>query len=292
MASEIQAFGGSHTKRKLDVLAKYLAAYVTVMKKQNFELHYVDGFAGSGASAAKANPHEVLGAGLFETEIITRGSPIRALDIDPPFDHYLFIDKKEANVASLRAEIASHRNGGRASVATGDANVAIADFCDQIRNRRTARAVVFLDPYGRSVHWDTITRLADTEKVDLWYLVPVHAISRQVSDKAEFLPSADLTDRMYGSPSWRDIAVRKVDTGDDLFGAVDERLEKAARAKEFSEMFRDRLKEAFGGRVAEAYLHLGRGKLHEYSLMFACANPSPKAYEAALRIANHILRTS
>ena len=52
MTSKIQTFGGSHTERKLDVVAKYLSAYVTVMKKQNFELHYVDGSAGSGEPRA------------------------------------------------------------------------------------------------------------------------------------------------------------------------------------------------------------------------------------------------
>jgi hypothetical protein len=32
MTERIQAFGGEHTRRKLDVVAKYLAAYVTVTR--------------------------------------------------------------------------------------------------------------------------------------------------------------------------------------------------------------------------------------------------------------------
>lgn len=255
-------------------------------------MHYVDGFAGSGASEAKGKPEELLDPGLFETKHITEGSPLRALGIDPPFDRYLFIDENEANVASLRKAISTHSNGHRAVVAHEDANKAISDFCEQIRHRNNARAVVFLDPFGRSVRWETVVNLAETEKVDLWYLVPVHAISRQVSDKGEFLPSADKTDLMWGSQAWREMAVRKVDTSGDLFGQVDERLEKIARAKQFSELFRDHLKEAFGGRVSDVYLPLGRGKLHEFSLMFACANPSENAFQAALRIATHILRTA
>ena len=293
MTSKIQSFGGSHTERKLDVLTKYLAAYVNVMKNQRqFELHYVDGFAGSGASEAKGKQEELLDPGLFETGRITQGSPLRALGIDPPFDRYLFIDENEANVASLQKTIATHKYGHRADVALGDANSAISEFCEKIRHRQNARAVVFLDPFGRSVRWETVVSLANTGKVDLWYLVPVHAISRQVSDKGEFLPSADKTDMMWGSQSWRKMAVKKVDTTEDLFGQIDDRLEKIARAKQFSEMFRDHLKEAFDGRVADVYLPLGRGKLHEFSLMFACANPRANAFQAALRIATHILRTA
>ena len=293
MTSKIQSFGGSHTERKLDVLTKYLAAYVKVMKNwQQFELYYVDGFAGSGASESKDKFQRQLEPGLFETKRITQGSPLRALSINPPFDHYLFIDENEANVSSLREVIIAHENGNRATVGQSDANAAIADFCEKISRQPNARAVVFLDPFGRSVRWETIICLAKTGKVDLWYLVPVHAISRQVTDKGEFLPSADMTDLMWGSQSWRELAVKKVDTSGDLFGQIDERLEKIARAKQFSEMFRDHLKEPFDGRVAEVYLPLGKGRLHEFSLMFACANSSPNAFQAALRIATHILRTA
>ena len=38
MTERVQSFGGEHTRRKLDVVAKYLAAYVTIMKKQDFRL--------------------------------------------------------------------------------------------------------------------------------------------------------------------------------------------------------------------------------------------------------------
>lgn len=292
MSLEAQPFGGLHTRRKLDVLENYLDAYVTVMKKQNFDLYYLDGFAGSGASMAKSNPDEALELGLVETELIAKGSPVRALNVEPPFDHYIFIDKKESNIASLRAEITGHRNAERVLFKPGDANKAISEFCSLLQRNRLARAVVFLDPFGRSVNWETVVSLANTEKVDLWYLVPVHAMSRQVSKHGRFLPTSDITDRMCGSTAWRDIAVRKIHTGKDLFGAVDDRLEKSARATEFSEMFHSQLKCAFGGRVSEQYLPLGRGKLHEFSLMFACANPRETAYKKALSIANYILKTA
>jgi three-Cys-motif partner protein len=289
--TRVQTFGGSHTERKLDVVESYLAAYVKVMKEKSFELHYVDGFAGSGASVAIGSD-DVLETGLFDTREITQGSPVRALNINPPFDRYLFIDSNEANVRSLNKLISEHPNGNRAAAKSGDANEHIAQFCEWLRGQRMARAVVFLDPFGLAVKWETVTKLANTGKVDLWYLVPVHGMSRQIKDNGEFLPSASRIDELWGSDAWRAKAVRKVDLGNDLFGKIDERLEKIAKAKQFSEMFRNHLKEAFGGRVAETYLPLGRGRLHEFSLMFACANSSPKAFGIALRIANHVLRTA
>ena len=171
MTSKIQPFGGFHTKRKLDVVASYLASYVTVMKKKNFQLHYVDGFAGSGAST-NSGADSGIETGLFDIREIVEGSPIRALDIDPPFDHYLFIDSNASNIVSLRTVINAHKNGTLASVKTGDANEEIERFCDWLDQQSGARAVVFLDPFGLAVRWETVSRLAATGKVDLWYLVP------------------------------------------------------------------------------------------------------------------------
>jgi three-Cys-motif partner protein len=291
MSERVQAFGGQHTRRKLDIVAKYLDAYVTVMKKQDFRLYYVDGFAGSGGSAPKGEAQVSVDPMLFPAVDFLEGSPIRALTIDPPFDHYIFIDKNGENVKSLSNLCADfpHRS---IEVVPGDANARLMEFCDRIASGRLDRAVIFLDPFGLSVRWQTIERIAATKKVDLWYLVPVDGMSRQIKDDGSFLPGASRIDEIWGSAAWRTKAVRRVDGASDLFGVLDERHEKTAKAKQFSEMFREHLQDVFAGGVAKTYLPLGRGRRHDFSLMFACANPSPAASQAAMRIANHILRTS
>lgn len=290
MSERVQAFGGKHTQRKLDVVANYLAAYVTVMKKKDFRLHYVDGFAGSGASTSKAESQKSEDSTLFPTDAVMEGSPVRALGVEPPFDHYVFIEKSEENVLSLSGLRAQYP-GRQIEISQGDANERLREFCDRIAPNRLDRAVIFLDPFGLSVRWETIERIAATRKVDLWYLVPVDGMSRQIKDDGSFLAGASKIDEIWGSPAWRAMAVRRTAI-DDLFGGVDERLEKIARAKQFSEMFQNHLREVFEGGVAKTYLPLGRGRRHDFSLMFACANPSQAASETAMRIANHILRTA
>jgi three-Cys-motif partner protein len=42
------SFGGAWTSTKLDVLAKYLSAYLDALKHQPFRLAYIDAFAGTG----------------------------------------------------------------------------------------------------------------------------------------------------------------------------------------------------------------------------------------------------
>lgn len=288
--ARIQRFGGAHTQKKLDAVAGYLQAYVTVMKKQRFNLSYVDGFAGSGASQAVSAEEEaqLLEADLYDSGAMVEGSPIRALNVAPAFDRYVFIDANPQNVASLQ-ELVAQYPGVSILIRDGDANVHLQAFAQFLERGRLERAVVFLDPFGLSVRWETVARLAATQKVDLWYLVPVHGMSRQIKDDGTFLPSARKIDDLWGSDQWRSKAVKKSEPIEDLFGQIDERFEKVAKAEQFSEMFRERLGEVFAGGVARRYLRLGKGRLHEYSLMFACANPSPAASGAALRIANHIL---
>lgn len=289
--SKVQRFGGTHTERKLEAVASYLQSYVTVMKKQRFKLTYVDAFAGSGASQAlqdREQSGDLLDIDVYDAATIIEGSPIRALGVEPPFDSYVFIDADLENVQSLQSIVDRHPNR-RSRVLDGDANTHLASFAEFLNRGPLQRAVVFLDPFGLSVAWETVERLAATEKVDLWYLVPVLAMSRQIRSDGTFLPSARKIDEIWGSEDWRARAVQRAEPVEDLFGQIDARFEKVARAEQFSDMFRERLSSVFKGGVAAHYLPLGRGRLHEFSLMFACANPSPAAAGAALRIANHIL---
>lgn len=288
--ARIQRFGGDHTERKLDAVQRYLEAYVTVMKKQSFTLNYVDGFAGSGASQAIGDEAEgdLLQEELLDVASIVEGSPARALKIEPPFDRYIFVDANPENIRSLE-ELKDAYPSREIFLRDGDANDRLQRFAKFIKDRESERAVVFLDPFGLSVKWETVERLAETEKVDLWYLVPVHGMSRQIKSDGTFLTSARRIDELWGSDEWRAKAVRKSEPIEDLFGQIDDRYEKTARAEQFSDMFRERLATVFKGGVSRRYLRLGKGRLHEYSLMFACANPSPPAAGAALRIANHIL---
>ena len=52
------------------------------------------------------------------------------------------------------------------------------------------------------------------------------------------------------------------------------------------------LRKVFDGCVLDEWLPLGRNGNHWYSLIFAMANPSPKAVKAGKAIARHIMRTS
>jgi len=67
---------GYWSELKLEIIKKYAAAYSQILaaQKSSLEHHYIDAFAGAGIHVAKRTGESIL------------GSPLNALNIDPPFN--------------------------------------------------------------------------------------------------------------------------------------------------------------------------------------------------------------
>jgi three-Cys-motif partner protein len=207
----IQSFGGKWTEAKLTAVQKYLNAYVTLMRRNeraaHFTLTYLDGFAGSGRRYASS---ETLTPVLFsdfhnsETEAFYRGSPHRALEVEPPFDNYVFIESKGEYVSELRRLVADFPDRvNSVEIIAEDANTVIPRWCSQLK--KNDRALVFLDPYGMQVDWTTVQAIAATQKIDLWVLVPLgQAIIRLLTAKRPPEEWARALTRFFGNDDWRE----------------------------------------------------------------------------------------
>lgn len=289
MTSHAQTFGNAHTKIKLEALGKYLQAYVTVLKKQKFNTVYFDVCAGSGSSKPKIALEGQ--SSLFDEDIIIEGSPTRALKVTPPFNKYLFNDLKLKNVKSLENLAQTYPEiKDRIEVTRLDASEAVSNFCDNT-NWSNTRAVVFLDPFGiKPIKYSLIEKLAATKAVDLWYYIPVGAMNRQVSNKGDVLPQSESSlDECVGVKNWRDKIISE-EKNDDLFGTCDQKLQKIGDTEKFEKVMISRLNETFDGRVSNRKLALGKDGKHEYTLVFACANPTPQAHQLAISLADAILK--
>ena len=97
--------GGDWTNEKLERVRKYLVAYATIMRNQNFRFAYIDAFAGTGYNTPKAKKE--VGAQLFpelgevDATRFLDGSARIALKVEPRFTKYLFIEKDSARFAEL-----------------------------------------------------------------------------------------------------------------------------------------------------------------------------------------------
>ncbi len=202
-------FGGDWTERKLRILDDYLSAYCSIFTRNEraryFQITYVDAFAGSGLIRTNVPATETsdLFAELGEPEAVNllQGSVSRA--IEHSFDRYLFIEKSPTRVADLEALKARSPNKECITIQQGDANARLLKFSrDTDWNKN--RAVVFLDPYGMQVEWETIAALGQTKAVDLWLLFPLgQAVMRLLQRTKEPPPEWQAAlDRIFGTHEW------------------------------------------------------------------------------------------
>ena len=225
-------FGGAWTELKLDAVQYYLNFYTQVLKDQPspsnpFELWYVDAFAGSGSRQV-----DVMTGGLLENRPISEetvdlaGSVSRALAVTPPFERLVFFEHDPGRFKQLEQIRDSHPKR-HIQCKKGDANDQLRTmfgnppWSDQRGGRGSHRAVCFLDPYGMAVQWETLALLAETQAVDVWYLFPLEAVTRQLAgnlDRVDAHKQRSL-DSIFGTPNWRE-DLYETETKPDLFEEI------------------------------------------------------------------------
>lgn len=280
---EDHEFGGPWTRKKLAALADYLAFYTKALKDQPFGKMYVDAFAGTGTVSATTDQSPV---GPAERELLA-GSARIALGLDYPFDRYVFIEAAQQRVASLR-EVADEHPELAVEVRHGDANESLKDLVSGTDWRKW-RAVVFLDPYGAQIEWDTLTALSSTGAVDVWVLVPFGiAYSRMLPHSGDVPPAwQERLTRAFGTDEWRDAAYEEVESTIDMFSG-DHVEVRRRKLEDIERWFFERLKSVYPAVSQPIYL-ANSGGTWLYSLYFAVANPSRAAQGLAMKVAKHII---
>lgn len=292
-------FGGHWTDEKLDRLRKYLAAYVQIFTKnqwaKRYQTTFVDAFAGTGyRNLPKENRSDYVPMFLEETPVydeeahsFQKGSAQIALETEPPFDRYLFVEKNPEYVRALEQLRASFPSiAERVEIRQGEANTVLKDWC-HATNWKTNRAVVFLDPYGMEVEWSTIEALATTKAVDLWLLFPLgQAVNRLL--KRTSPPEGGWADRLtkfFGTSEWKEEFYRprqQMSLFDD-----ENILQKEANFDQIGAFFVKRLTSIFA-QVADKPLPLrNSNNVPIYLLCFASSNP--RGAPTAVKIAQYIL---
>ena len=295
-ASFSHRFGGSWTNKKLSIIEKYLVSYTTALKKMPFRKAYIDAFAGTGyrdpARVEELEGQEHLplpDLASDEPQALLDGSVRIALQSEPPFDRYIFIEKSQERCAQL--EVLREEFPARASdirVIQGEANAEIQALCS--RDWSAHRAVLFLDPYGMQVEWQTIEAVASTQAIDLWLLFPLGIGVNRLLTRSGDIPAGwrRRLDLLLGTEDWFDEfyqVERAPQQG--LFGGDEEHLVKAS-TETIGRYFNDRLKTVFAGVAEEPAVLRNSSNNPLYLLCFAVGNERGK--DIALRIANHLLR--
>lgn len=273
-------YGGPWTREKLNILESYLDAYTTALKKQNFNLIYIDAFAGRGY--VELQDEEV---DYEEAEDFIRGSATIAANIsDKPFDKLVFVEKHPDRCLELELlrDAHSERN---IQIENSDAN----DYLENLRQDwNHCRGVLFLDPFATEVQWSTITTIASFNALDTWILFPTSAIARMLpkSKKPDDISSrwADRLTTVYGDESWRGLYQESPQMS--LFGDVGH--ERNQGVDGLINIYKANLQRVFENRFLSESRTLKNSKCSPlFELLFCVGHP--KGIAPAQRIAKHIL---
>jgi three-Cys-motif partner protein len=285
-------FGGLWTQQKLQILSKYLRAYRKIFERNEkarfFKISYVDAFAGTGV-IPRDNPCQL--ADYFpelaqDEEEFRKGSVKRALEVGPPFDHYVFIEKDAGKCGEL-STLSSGFQDRDIQIINEDANVALLKWCSTL-DRERERAVVFLDPFGASVEWKVIRAIAETKAVDLWILFPYSAINRMlIKDRMPSKAWSDRLTRIFGTGEWE----KEFYSSYSLQSILDpneefEQVCKIANEKQITEFFVKQLKSIFVSVANPGFLYNSKGLL--FVFLFAAGNE--KGAKAGVKIANDLIQ--
>jgi three-Cys-motif partner protein len=225
------------TQAKLDLLDKYLRAYSRIMQAQKQRgwlrsYAFVDAFANEGVYIDADQASYV------------DGSPRVALQCEPPFDECWFIELRSDRLTALQANVADLPASARARFVEGDANDVLTNqVLPAMRYTDYKRGLVFLDPYGTQVAWETVRQLAEAKAFDLFINFPIMGVNRLLDrDRRPDDHTLKLLERMTGDSRW---AVELYTEQIDLFG--ESRYSRPVlRALELANLYMDRVRGLFG----------------------------------------------
>lgn len=268
---------GDWTILKHDIVQYYAETYSNIMTRSrgsipNFTHYYIDGYASAGLSVDKTTQQFVL------------GSPMRALDVTPPFDRYFFVEKNRAKYTVLRGLCSSYSN---VETYCGDANVVLPNTVfPNVRFAKYERAFCLLDPYNEThLCWETVVAAARTSAIDVLIHFPIYSMNINVLHSAGPKQKERLN-AYWGDGSWEPI-VYEEDPQTSLFGGG--RMVKAGNEKIVS-AYRDRLLTVAGFKATSAAIPMRNSKGNiVYYLIFATCNERTGA-TAIRQVANHFIK--
>lgn len=288
------AFGSAETERKLACLKDYLTHFSVALKSQNFARLYIDAFAGTGSRTETRAALPFFGEGEDETatEVTTPGSARIALETMPAFHSVVLIEQDPSKVKALESVLAEYPSVG-AQVREGDANDIVQKICRKYDwHRERIRGVIFLDPYGMEVSWETVTAVAETKALDCWYFFPLSGLYRNAPRDVLALDPGKIAslNRVLGTDEWQTDWYEGRDDYPDLFGEVRPDRRRVADVDRIEEWVHNRLRSVFQGTVLKPLRLKHSNGAPMASLFFAVSNPNKAAVGLATRIASHILK--
>lgn len=193
-----------YARDKLRIIRGYTDRLITSMREKHWRAYfYIDLEAGPGKNLFPVN------------EEVMVGSPLIGLDARFPFTHYRFIELDQVNCDALKERVAASDLCNRVKVWHGDCNKLVNEIVNEIRVIDMPPAtnqnwhslnMAILDPEGLELHWDTVEKLGQMNKMDMIFTFWTSGITRNASaliasgrtEKIDLMFGTDEWQRVYG----------------------------------------------------------------------------------------------
>ncbi|MGL5076193.1 MAG: three-Cys-motif partner protein TcmP [Waterburya sp.] len=246
------------TADKLEFLENYIPAFKKATQKA-FNTHYVDGFAGPGINDIEGKK--------------CQGSPLIALNSNPPFTKYFFIEQDRQTYHFLSRTVEAHQYVKQVSLFNDDFNSVARKILEKIPDR--SPTLFFLDPEGLELEWSTVELISQRTKADLFLLISSSGVNRNVHDIAMH----DKITKFYGTDEWRKI-LEKLEKG--------EYPTDTKRFEAFTDFYIERLNQVGFVHAQQFLIARNSRNVALHALVFAVK--SDRGEPVALRIAESVLK--
>lgn len=282
-------WGGNWTESKLEAFSKYVSAYLTILKRYpQWQTIYFDGFAGSGSKESdnKSEIYEQLKI-TEEDEALYKGSAERVLSLSKSFDWYYFVDIKEESLKRLEVKLSEYQKkySNPFQFKHGDCNKWVLELSKTMKNSEKYAALVFLDPFGMQIDWQSIESLRNT-KTDIWILVPTGVIVNRLLDKNGKLKFSTKLQSFFGMTE-EEIRTEfyKKSPQTTLFGEEEREIKISQPIEKIAFLYLQKLKTVWRNVVESPLVLKNSRNVPIFHLVFASNNP------VAVKIAKDIIKS-
>lgn len=183
---------GPWTELKLGCIKSYLGAYSNILHYAGFkEYYFIDAFAGWGWCRRR------------EDKKLVHGSPLIALNINPPFTKYFFVELDSNKVLKLE-EIRKEYPELDIRIEEGDCNTKIKSILQDIKT--SIPFIALLDPQAGDLFWDTIREISQKNKAEVLINFPFGmAVNRSMplTDGSTITKDDKIRlDKIFGDENW------------------------------------------------------------------------------------------
>jgi len=185
---------GNWGEHKYLLVSNFACIFASSMKEKWQCRVYIDLFAGAGRSQ------------IEKTSKIVPASPLLALDIPNKFNLYIFCEKDESKIISLKQRVERDYAGINVEYVHGDSNLKVDEIISKIPQHSKnfkVLAFCFADPYNlKSLKFSTIQHLSKLF-MDFLILIPT-GMDANRNLKAYYLkPSNTTIEEFLGDSNWR-----------------------------------------------------------------------------------------